>query len=291
VGIGRKFRIVDDNGNGQIELSEFTKAIHEHALGWTPDQIKTVFNHFDTDRSGGISYEEFLVEVRGPMNERRKNIVLQAFQILDTDKSGNVELNDLQGKYDASKHPDVIAGKRSADSVLLEFLDTFDTEEKDGKVTPSEFCRYYCAVSASIDDDDYFELMIRNAWKISGGEGWCQNSTCRRVLITHKNGRQTVEEIKNDIGMKEDDFEAMIANLKSQKIEDVVVIELSNGTKYDINSAKTTKPEKAGAAQVEQMRPATAPAAASHHNPNNPDRQKGYNPRREPGGASTIKLW
>jgi hypothetical protein len=138
---------------------------------------------------------------------------------LDTDKSGIVELNDIQGKYDASKHPDVIAGKRSADSVLRfvsvvvfdysccwsddliliffsEFLETFDTEEKDGKITPSEFCKYYSAVSASIDDDDYFELMIRNAWKISGGEGWCQNSSCRRVLVTHKSGKQTVEEIK-----------------------------------------------------------------------------------------------
>ncbi len=95
-------------------------------------------------------------------------------------------------------------------------MDTFDTEEKDGKVTASEFCKYYSNVSASIDDDDYFELMIRNAWHISGGEGWCANSSCRRVLVTHKDGKQTVEEIKNDIGMRDDDFEAMIANLKDQ---------------------------------------------------------------------------
>lgn len=38
--------------------------------------------------------------------------------------------------------------------------------------------------------------MIRNAWHISGGEGWCENTTCRRVLVTHKDGTQTVEEIK-----------------------------------------------------------------------------------------------
>jgi hypothetical protein len=77
-----------------------------------------------------------------------------------------------------------------------EFLDTFDGTEKDGKVTPVEFCQYYGNVSSSIDSDDYFELMIRNAWHISGGEGWCANSSCRRVLVTHKDGRQTVEEIK-----------------------------------------------------------------------------------------------
>lgn len=69
-------------------------------------------------------------------------------------------------------------------------------EEKDGKVTPSEFIKYYSNVSASIDNDDYFELMIRNAWHISGGKGWCENSSCRRVLVTHKDGHQSVQEVK-----------------------------------------------------------------------------------------------
>jgi len=40
---------------------------------------------------------------------------------------------------------------------------------KDGKVTQKEFEVYYKDVSASIDDDDYFELMIRNAWHLDGG--------------------------------------------------------------------------------------------------------------------------
>ena len=90
----------------------------------------------------------------------------------------------------------MISGKRTPSEVLREFLDTFDSVEKDGKITPEEFCEYYSNVSASIDDDDYFELMIRNAWHISGGEGWCGNSSCRRVLVSHTDGHQTVEEIE-----------------------------------------------------------------------------------------------
>ena len=60
----------------------------------------------------------------------------------------------------------------------------------------AEFADYYANISASIDLDDYFELMMRNAWHISGGQGWCENTTCRRVLCIHADGRQTVEEIK-----------------------------------------------------------------------------------------------
>lgn len=31
-GLGRKFRIIDDDGNRQLSLAEFAKAIREHAL-------------------------------------------------------------------------------------------------------------------------------------------------------------------------------------------------------------------------------------------------------------------
>eukprot|EP01039_Chlorochromonas_danica_P006183 gene6183-6818_t len=39
-GLSRKFKIIDDNNNGQLDLKEFTKAIGEHALGWSAAQIK-----------------------------------------------------------------------------------------------------------------------------------------------------------------------------------------------------------------------------------------------------------
>jgi Ca2+-binding EF-hand superfamily protein len=269
VGLSRKFRIADDDNSGFIDYAEFQKVISEHALGWTNAQVKLVFDFFDADRSGSISFDEFVVAIRGHLNDRRRNLVLQAFQILDADKSGVVELNDISAKYDASKHPDVIAGKRSIESVLSEFLDTFDTEEKDGKVTPSEFCKYYSNVSASIDEDDYFELMIRNAWHISGGEGWCANSSCRRVLVTHTGGRQTVEEIKNDLGIKADDKEAMIANLRGQGIIDITDIELSDGSK---TTAKNANGAPTSAKPQAESRPTT-----------------GYG-RRAPGGKSSLVL-
>ncbi|RHY28591.1 hypothetical protein DYB32_005858 [Aphanomyces invadans] len=238
VGLGRKFRIMDDDNSRTLDLGEFTKAIREHALNLSKAEVADLFAFFDDDRSGQISYDEFLVGIRGELNDRRQQLVLLAFAVVDADGNGILELDDIIAKYNADKHPDVISGKRTKHDVFREFLDTFDGGEKDGKVHPSEFLRYYANLSASIDDDDYFELMIRNAWHISGGEGWSANSTCRRVLVTLDDGTQRVEEVKNDIGIHTK--EAIAAALKAQGT--VAATIATSG--YVENVTKAPKPGK-----------------------------------------------
>ena len=76
-------------------------------------------------------------------------------------------------------------------------------------------------ISCGIDNDEYFELMMRNAWHISGGEGAAANTTCMRVLVTHTDGSQTVEEVKNDLGIRFGDVEAVVARLNTQGITDI----------------------------------------------------------------------
>jgi Ca2+-binding EF-hand superfamily protein len=150
----------------------------------------------------------------------RKALVNMAFDILDTDGSGQMDPADLVGVYDTAKHPDVLSKKKTSTEALREFLDCFDVGgELDGMVTRDEFENYYANVSASIDDDQYFELMIRNAWHISGGEGQAANSANRRVLVIKSDGSQYVEEIKNDLGLKRGDTAGMMARLNAQGVE------------------------------------------------------------------------
>ncbi len=85
--------------------------------------------------------------------------------------------------YSAKTHPDVLAGKKSEEQILLEFLETFETHHStrnngapDHVVTQEEFEEYYANLSASIDNDQYFELMMNNAWNLDGSRvtkrGW-----------------------------------------------------------------------------------------------------------------------
>jgi len=66
--IYKKFKIADDNGNGTLDKEEFKKAMHDFRIGMNDNQVATVFDLFDRDGSGDVSYDEFLRMVRGEMN-------------------------------------------------------------------------------------------------------------------------------------------------------------------------------------------------------------------------------
>jgi hypothetical protein len=49
-----------------------------------------------------------------------------AFKKLDKDGSGVVDIHDIKGTYNASKHPEVKAGRMTEDQVLSDWLDQFE---------------------------------------------------------------------------------------------------------------------------------------------------------------------
>ena len=145
-------------------------------------------------------------------------------------------LYTLSDSYDVSKHPDVMGfvgtaeEKAAKETEILEgFLDQWD-KSHDGEISFDEFLDYYRDVSAGIDRDEYFELMMRNAWHISGGEGAAENTTCLRVLVTHSDRSQTVEEVKDDLGLKsktKEDMAIIRQRLEKQGVKNIAEISLS----------------------------------------------------------------
>jgi hypothetical protein len=57
----------------------------------------------------------------------------------------------------------------------MDFIETFETHHavkhntgRDQRVTLDEFIEYYSNISVSIDNDEYFALMLNNSWNIKG---------------------------------------------------------------------------------------------------------------------------
>ncbi len=117
---------MDDDRSGKLDTHEFTKAMKELRIGLSDSDIERLFNLFDMNRDGQISYAEFLRIVTGEMNETRKQLVEAAFKKLDKNGDGVITVDDLKDVYKASRHPDVVAKRRTEGEVLAEFLDTFE---------------------------------------------------------------------------------------------------------------------------------------------------------------------
>lgn len=183
MGLGRSFKIADDDDSKCLNMEEFQKAIHDFRVGLNATQAGKLFRVFDRDGSGEIDYDEFLRGVRGGMNDFRKGLAMKAFKIMDKDSSGVIDIDDIRQRYNAKMHPDVKAGKKTEDEILYEFIDTFEQhhsdcaeDARDGSVSKGEWEEYYNNVSMSVDRDDYFELMMNQTWNLKGDrvtkKGW-----------------------------------------------------------------------------------------------------------------------
>lgn len=126
IGIAKSFKIMDDDGSSVLDKKEFGKALKDYRISQDPLEHQAIFELYDTDKNGEISYNEFLKAIVGDMNDFRKGLVIRAFNKIDKDGSGILDVTDIRGTFNAKKHPDVMQGKRTEDDILYEFLDTFE---------------------------------------------------------------------------------------------------------------------------------------------------------------------
>ncbi|XP_051845765.1 calcyphosin-like protein isoform X1 [Antechinus flavipes] len=132
-GLGRVFRIMDDDNSQTIDFKEFMKGLNDYAVVLEKEEAQELFNRFDKNRNGKIDFNEFLLTLRPPMSRARKEVIMQAFRKLDKTGDGIITIEDLRGLYNVKHHPKYQNGEWTEEQVFRKFLDNFDSPyDKDG---------------------------------------------------------------------------------------------------------------------------------------------------------------
>nr|XP_048283452.1 calcyphosin isoform X2 [Myodes glareolus] len=162
----RFFRRLDKDGSRSLDAEELRQGLGQLGLDVGEAEAEALCKRWDRDGSGTLDLEEFLQALQPPMSQAREAVIAAAFAKLDQTGDGVVTVDDLRGVYSGRAHPKVRSGEWTEDEALHQFLDNFDTFEKDGQVTLAEFQDYYRGLSASVDTDSEFVAMVSNAWRL-----------------------------------------------------------------------------------------------------------------------------
>ena len=71
-GLRLLFKAMDRNRNGSLDPVEFKYAMRDYGLSLSEIEVTQIIKHFDSNKDGKLSFDEFLRAIRGDLSERRK---------------------------------------------------------------------------------------------------------------------------------------------------------------------------------------------------------------------------
>lgn len=105
-GLRSMFKAMDRNRNHSVDPVEFKYMMRDYGLGLSEIEVNQIVKHFDTNKDGKLSFDEFLRAIRGELNERRAALVDQAYSVLDKNGDYLVTIADIEMAYNVNFHPD-----------------------------------------------------------------------------------------------------------------------------------------------------------------------------------------
>lgn len=164
---GRIFRqFTSYDGKDKVNTDDFLFGMRESGINLGREDQAIILDFFDKDKDGMINFSEFLVSLRGKPNARRQAIIDKAFLKFDMEGNGVIDVTEIRQVYNCSKHPKVVSAEMSEEQVFAMFLKNFNDKTGQGKIERQEWDDYYAAVSASIENDDHFVIMMKTTWNL-----------------------------------------------------------------------------------------------------------------------------
>ena len=168
-----QFKQYDRKGNKEISYQDFEEILNSNLnLHISEKDLKLLFSDFSKDNK--LNYSDFITSLlENSLNERRENIIKEAFKRIDTENCGIVNLSDVKALFNSKNSPLVKEGDVTEEDFYNHFMETFQTHHnlvrspKIKKVNYEEFLNYYKYFSLTIENDYLFEETLIACWKLS----------------------------------------------------------------------------------------------------------------------------
>ncbi|KAL4478841.1 hypothetical protein ABPG72_009667 [Tetrahymena utriculariae] len=160
----------DIDNSGKLEKDEFLKLLSKLGVFLTTQELRAVYDTYDTNRDEQISYAEFVQMIRTTISDKRLAVVKHAFQFLDRRGSGKLAIQDLVQQYRSEAHPRVRTRHKTAEQVKAQFVNAISKKSQDGQtINENEFLEYYADVNATLpkEKEEYFIDIILSTWGIT----------------------------------------------------------------------------------------------------------------------------
>jgi len=165
----RKLGTRDDGVQVRIEPDKFRKVMEGMGITLTNPDMKWLSMAY-CDATGYLDATRLSDRICGFGNKKRQALIEALFDALDVNHSNTLEADDMKAHYDFSQHPLVKKQVISEEEAVRQYLDVFD-DTPDGIVTRAEFLSYYAGISDQCPSDEYFEEVVRGAWRFIGFDG------------------------------------------------------------------------------------------------------------------------
>ena len=83
---------------------------------------------------GQVSYNLFLNDLRGKLNENRYKSIIDAYKRVEKIVGKKITLEELGKVYDARRHPEVLTNRKSEKEAFNEFVWSWDNIKPDYSV-------------------------------------------------------------------------------------------------------------------------------------------------------------
>lgn len=155
---------------GKLDREDVKRALLEWNIGVISRNVDSLLDLVDHRHMGLIDIQELLAVMRGDISSQRLRVLDDVFmRLVDEigDGKGAVGIGALQERFNGSEHPLVALGGYSdayAMEHMLKCLEIPTTRRPPSKLNRLMFQDYYGDLSATIDDNEYFEQVVRSNW-------------------------------------------------------------------------------------------------------------------------------